>query len=134
MTPEGAVKKMIKDELAKYGVRVYQHWPVLNGMGSPELDCNLIVNGYAVSIEAKAPGETMTKRQQDTTKNKRAAGGIVFEVDSPHDLNYACLAIEALLEFSREEAIKYESKNMEDKQWLAQNKQKRKRSSLSVKS
>ena len=74
MTPEGKVKKMIKDRLRAYGEDVYSHWPVLNGMGSPELDCNLIVNGYAVSIEAKAPGERMTTRQRLTAKAKRAGG------------------------------------------------------------
>lgn len=97
MTPEGEVKKMIKKELADYAERIYTHWPVLNGMGSPELDCNIIVNGYDVSIEAKAPDERMTKRQKLTAKEKRTAGGLVFEVESGFDMSFVLRALDALI-------------------------------------
>lgn len=96
MTPEGKVKKMVKDRLKQFGDDIYQHWPVLNGMGAPELDCNLIVNGRSVSIECKAPGERMTPRQRLTTVAKRRAGGLVFEVDSEFDMNAVVRAINHL--------------------------------------
>lgn len=97
MTPEARVKDMIKKELLTYADRMYVHWPVLNGMGAPELDCNLVINGYAVSIEAKAPDERMTKRQKLTAKAKRTAGGLVFEVESGFDMSFVLRALDALI-------------------------------------
>ena len=72
MTPEGKVKDRLKKLLKGYD-RLYSHWPVMNGMGAPELDCNIIYNGYAVSIECKAPGESFTPRQKLTAAAKQAA-------------------------------------------------------------
>lgn len=83
-TPEGKVKAKIKKVLKKYGV--YQHWPVLNGMGSPTLDCNACAAGYYVTIEAKAEGEVPTPRQQITMAEARQAGAFVFTVSNDADL------------------------------------------------
>lgn len=81
MTPEGRVKAAIKKVLDLYKPDVYAHWPVQNGMGSPTLDCNGIANGLAFSIEAKAPGEKPTERQQKTIRDIERAGGVVFVID-----------------------------------------------------
>lgn len=115
MTPEGKVKKMVKAHLADFGEDVYQHWPVLNGMGTPELDCNLIVAGRSVSIETKAPGKRMTPRQKLTTAAKRRAGGFVFEVDSEFDMQCALSAILALLAGNIEAAVVFENTNLANK-------------------
>lgn len=116
MTPEGRVKKMVKDSLKKYGEKIYQHWPVLNGMGKPELDCNLIVMGYSISIETKSPGERMTKRQKETTRLKRAASGHVFEVDSKFDMGFVLAAIDSIFTYGNDDAVAdYELSNMENK-------------------
>jgi hypothetical protein len=115
MTPEGKVKKMIKEHLEQFGEDVYQHWPVLNGMGSPELDCNLIVDGRDVSIEAKEPGKHMTPRQQLTAAAKRRAGGLVFEVDSEFDMAFAVRAIKHILAHHPMKAWDEEQLNIENK-------------------
>jgi len=78
MTPEGRVKAKLKRLLKEYKPNIYTHWPVLNGMGKPELDCNLVYTGIAVSIECKPPGIAFTKRQCDTTEEKQAGGTIVL--------------------------------------------------------
>jgi len=95
MTPEGKVKKNLKDFLKEYAKnvhfigdvyarwskrqwRLYSHWPVLNGMGAPELDCNITWYSRAISIECKAPGKDFSARQTLTTEDKMSAGGIVL--------------------------------------------------------
>lgn len=78
MTPEGRVKKKLKAQLEPYKPTLYAHWPVLTGMGKPELDCNIIYTGIAISIECKAPLENFTKRQIITARSKMAAGAIVL--------------------------------------------------------
>lgn len=56
--------------------------PVQNGMGAPALDfMNVLCNGYPCTIEAKAPGEVLTKRQEITKRDIEAAGGLVFVID-----------------------------------------------------
>jgi hypothetical protein len=79
-TPEGRVKNEVKKQLKALGA--YQHWPVLNGMGAPSLDCICCVQGYYVGIETKAPGKHPTPRQQLTIEQIRAAGGIALVIDS----------------------------------------------------
>lgn len=83
-TPEGKVKARIKVLLKKYGI--YQHWPVLNGMGDPTLDCNACVGGYYFTIEAKAPGKRPTARQQITMGEVSTSRGFVFVVADDADL------------------------------------------------
>lgn len=87
MTPEGKVKKRVKEILKAAGA--YQHWPVQNGMGSPTLDCNGTYKGFGFSIETKAPGEKPTPRQLQTIEAKRAAKEYVLVVDGTDD--YDCL-------------------------------------------
>ena len=51
-------------------------------MGSPTLDFNpVILRGKVCAIEAKAPGEVMTARQEITAQEIRLAGGHVFMID-----------------------------------------------------
>ena len=87
MTPEGKVKAKVKKLLAEHGDMVYSHWPVLNGMGAAELDCNVVAYGTAITIETKAPGEKPTGRQRQIAKRKRAAGAIVLYVSDGYDMD-----------------------------------------------
>lgn len=84
MTPEGRVKKQIKEVLKKYGV--YYHMPVQNGMGSPTLDFICCYRGIYLGIEAKAPGKKPTARQELTIKLIRDAGGTAFCLSGPEPL------------------------------------------------
>jgi hypothetical protein len=86
-TSESRVKEGVKKYLFEMlgGFPWYAHWPVLNGMGTPEIDCNLVVFGRPYAIECKAPGKKPTTQQWDTLTRKRDAGvycvivGGVFE-------------------------------------------------------
>lgn len=80
MTPEGRVKDRVKRIIKRYKKRVYSHWPVLNGMGEPTLDCSGTVGGRAFYVETKKAGENLTFRQQTTAANMRAAGATVFVI------------------------------------------------------
>lgn len=79
ITPEGAVKKRTKEALKKYGA--YQHWPVLNGMGMPTLDCVGCYNGKFYAIETKAGKLLPTPRQEQTIKEMHKAGAAVFVIN-----------------------------------------------------
>ena len=79
MTPEGEVKAKVKELLKQYGC--YQHWPVMNGMGAPTLDCIGCYENYFFALETKAPGKKPTPRQEVTMKAMRDAGAQVFVVD-----------------------------------------------------
>lgn len=84
MTPEGRVKRDLKEALgtveAEDPGHLYSHWPVINGMGTPEIDCNIVYHGVAYAIECKAVNEKLTARQRDTMLRKRAAGVITLAV------------------------------------------------------
>jgi hypothetical protein len=84
-TPEGKVKAKVKALLKRFNL--YSHWPVLNGMGEPTLDCIVCAWGRFLAIETKAPGKQPTPRQQITMANMRAAGAFVFVVANDDDLN-----------------------------------------------
>ena len=81
MTPEGRVKKQVKDLLRN--LNAYWHCPVQNGMGSPALDfMHVQIPGFpAIAIETKAPGKHPTVRQEKTIADIRRAGGTVFVID-----------------------------------------------------
>lgn len=78
MTPEGSVKEAVKRLLKLHGA--YWHCPVQNGMGAPSLDFICCHRGQYFAVETKAPGKRMTKRQEHTAGEIRAAQGVVFEV------------------------------------------------------
>lgn len=83
-TPEGRVKQQVKDLLKRYDA--YQHWPVLNGMGAPTLDCIACVNGRFLAIECKAPGKEPTERQSKTMGAMSLANATVFVVSNSAQL------------------------------------------------
>jgi len=86
VTPEGRIKHLVKKVIAGIPCS-YQHWPVQNGMGSPTLDCIACIKGYYVAIETKAPGKKPTPRQELTMQSMKAAGALVFVVDSEQKVN-----------------------------------------------
>lgn len=84
MTPEGRVKKAIKDAfkiLESNGKKIWYHMPVQNGMGAPTLDFVICIDGKFWAIEAKAPGKHTTPRQEETIRAITAAGGHVMLFD-----------------------------------------------------
>jgi len=81
MTPEGRVKKKLKDLLEPFGKSLYQYWPVGNGMGAPALDVIICFNGQFLSIELKAGKKQMTDRQVTTAGNINAAGGMTLMIN-----------------------------------------------------
>jgi hypothetical protein len=82
-TPEGKVKKQVRDYLRKKGIWFYQ--PVQNGMGQvgiPDFIC--CYKGQFIAIETKAPGKlaNVTPNQQRVIEEIRAHGGLALVVDS----------------------------------------------------
>lgn len=85
-TPEGKIKTKVNARLKDINP-LWKFMPVSMGYGLPSLDYLLCVNGYFVAIETKAPGKKPTPRQEHTIGIIRAAGGIVFIVDSDATLD-----------------------------------------------
>ena len=85
-TPESLVKAKVKAAL-KTLPAVFQHWPVMNGMGAPILDCIACVNGRYIAIECKAKGKHPTPRQHMLIQQILEAGGRAFVVDDEQSLN-----------------------------------------------
>lgn len=83
-TPEGTVKDKVKAVLKKHGA--WWHMAVVNGMGEPTLDFTVCLNGWAIFIEAKAPGKKPTPRQRVTIAEMEAAGAQVFVVSNPDEV------------------------------------------------
>lgn len=80
---EKTVKAAVKKRLNSLGA--YHHWPVQMGMGEVCLDCHGCYDGLYFAIETKAPGKKPTLRQEITIARIRAAGGLVYVVDSVED-------------------------------------------------
>ena len=83
-TPEGAVKKKVRDYLKSIGA--YQFSPVQMGIGSPTLDILCCIGGKFIGIEVKAPGKVPTLRQRLTMTAIEEAGGIAIWSDSVEDI------------------------------------------------
>lgn len=81
MTPEGRVKKKIKEILDDRKPWLKDFWPVLNGMGAATIDCHVCYFGRYIAIEAKAPGEVATVRQADTLKEYDDAEANTLVID-----------------------------------------------------
>lgn len=79
-TPEKTLKKRVREHLRSLGARVYA--PVPNGMGGAALDIIFCLRGRYAEVEAKAPGNKPTARQEATGSEVNAAGGITFWFDS----------------------------------------------------
>ena len=82
MTPEGKVKKRVKDILQPYIERgeLYANWPVPAGYGSPMLDAVCCHRGEFFMIETKVLKQLLTPRQELTRSEVLAAGGKVFVI------------------------------------------------------
>jgi hypothetical protein len=82
---EKIVKIAVKKRLKEIGA--YHHWPVQMGLGERCLDCHGCYKSKYFAIETKAPGEKLTVIQRITADRIRAAGGLVFIVDSTEAAN-----------------------------------------------
>ena len=80
-TPEGKVKRDVKKILHAFE-GVYYEMPVPGGFGKSGLDFTCGVNGHALYIEAKAPGEWLTPRQRATARDMLKAGNAVFAISN----------------------------------------------------
>ena len=79
MTPEGKVKKKLKDALTAWGC--YQFWPVQSGYGEKTVDVLVCNKGQWVGIECKRAGITKpTPRQAETMRQMREAGARTYLV------------------------------------------------------
>ena len=74
LTPEGKVKKQVKQWLVSHGA--YLFCPVQTGMGATTVDILSCLYGRFVGIECKADGKKPTVRQQATLDAISRAGGI----------------------------------------------------------
>lgn len=80
-TPEGRVKEKIKKILDGHRGSIYYFMPVPSGYGKPSLDYLGAAGGHAFAIEAKAPDEEPTTRQDLTIKAMLVGGVKVFVID-----------------------------------------------------
>ncbi len=79
-TPEGVIKKQIRDYLDEIGA--YHFCPVQMGMGARTLDILACVHGRFIGIEVKRPGIVDPSPLQRITIKKIAdAGGVAFTTD-----------------------------------------------------
>ena len=83
-TPEGLVKKKVRNYLISLGV--YRFSPVQMGIGSPTLDDLCCFRGKFLGIEYKAEGKMPTPRQLLTMTQIREAGGIAIWGDSAYNI------------------------------------------------
>jgi hypothetical protein len=82
-TPEGKVKKHVKDYLKSIGAWYYM--PVSNGMGRVGCpDILVCYKGVFMAFETKAPGKlkNVTPNQEREIAEINAAGGLAIVVDS----------------------------------------------------
>jgi hypothetical protein len=79
-TPEGEVKRAIRDVLERYeGMWFYM--PVPSGYGRRTVDFIGIFRGKGFAIEAKRPGEEPNLNQQEELGALRNAGATTFVID-----------------------------------------------------
>jgi len=84
ITPEGAVKKKVREWLKNFNVYCFS--PVQTGMGKPTLDDLCCFRGKFLAIEYKAEGKIPTPRQRLTMDEIRRAGGIAIWGDSADNI------------------------------------------------
>jgi len=81
MTPEGAVKKQIREWLTEHGA--YHFAAVQMGMGTRTVDLLCCMQGRFIGIEVKRPGVLKSSKFQTLViKEIINAGGIAFVTDS----------------------------------------------------
>lgn len=101
MTPEGKVKARVKRVLNSFGA-TYFEMPVPTGYGKSGLDFSCCVNGRALFIETKAPGENPTPRQRETMTKQLSAGASVFIISGEEGL---CALFRWLLRHTRRKDV-----------------------------
>lgn len=89
MTPEGKVKSRIKRVLNAYNV--YYFMPVQFGLGAAGVDFHCVMRwrklAIAFFIEAKAPGEDLTERQELFLESRRESQSArTFVIDGDQGL------------------------------------------------
>jgi len=91
-TPEGKVKKVVRETLKTLGV--WQYWPVSNGMGVHGIpDCLFCFKGVFCAIETKRPGRRKevnrgcTALQHAQIQKIRDAGGRAWVVDCEEEMD-----------------------------------------------
>lgn len=90
MTPEGKVKKAVKDYLK--GIDAWYYMPVSNGMGRVGCpDIIACVGGAFIAIETKAPGKrgSVTPNQQREIDGITSANGLALVIDDVDQLKEA---------------------------------------------
>jgi hypothetical protein len=94
MTPEGRVKKILKERIAK--LECWNYWPVPTGFGKAGVpDVLLCIDGRLVGIETKAPGRRGEKNrgcsplQVREGLDIRKSGGLWFVVDCEEEIDRA---------------------------------------------
>jgi hypothetical protein len=78
MTPEGRVKKRLKEMFEGFEPELYYFMPVQSGYGSDGLDFHCSYLGHAFVVETKAPGQTLTPRQRSTKRRIERSHTPVF--------------------------------------------------------
>jgi hypothetical protein len=94
MTPEGKVKKKVKDYLKSIGAWYYM--PVSNGMGRAGCpDILVCYKGLFMAFETKAPGKigNVTPNQQREIKEITSAAGLALVVDDVEQVKEAISAV-----------------------------------------
>jgi hypothetical protein len=80
VTPEGKVKKRVKDVLKSLGA--YYAMPVGGGFGNSGVpDFLICMSGTFVGIETKANGGKPTALQEKNLEQIRQAGGVALVID-----------------------------------------------------
>ena len=77
---EKVVKAAVRKRLNELGC--YQFWFVPFGLGDTTVDCLGCHNSQFFAIECKRPGLKPTLRQAMILNKIKAAGGLVFVIDS----------------------------------------------------
>lgn len=90
MTPEGKVKKKVKEYLKEIGA--WHYMPVSNGMGRVGCpDILVCYKGLFMAFETKAPGKikNVTPNQQREITDIKAANGLAVVVDDVEQVKEA---------------------------------------------
>lgn len=81
VTPEGKVKRALKNMLASEFPSIWTYWPVSNGMGAHGIpDLLMCVNGMMIGVEVKSDTGRLTALQHAQIAGIRNAGGNVYIV------------------------------------------------------
>jgi hypothetical protein len=96
MTPEGRIKKKIRDVLDRYKGRIYVYMPVPSGYGKATVDYLICFNGLFVVIEAKKLHGKPTSRQDGVLDDVRAARGVTFVINDDESLDAFALFLESM--------------------------------------